>query len=426
MKPWILFVAGRYFRTKRKIGRISVQALQVAGITVGVMALITVLGVMNGLQLGFIEDILEISSYHLRIDTGQKIPDDDILEKLGNLKEVKAAVPFREVQTLGRGMFEEYESILVRCVPKNTPELDTGLIEQLALSRGSFDLTEERSIILGHEYALEVGVQVGDTLSLLSLGSGFIRPDTVDFTVTGLFRSGYYDFDRSLAFVSLSDYGLLGSEEDATPLTVGVKLQDRFRDDRGIQKILETIDIAPEDVVSWRDYNRSFFGALRMEKIAMMFLVGLIFLVVGVNIFHSQRRAVYERQEEIGVLRSLGAGPSAIRLVFLFDGFFIGLTGAAMGLVLGLLTAQNVNLLFTAVEAAGNFVLRLGGALFSSSGGVDMLSPSYFYLIEVPVRVIYREVLAIFIFAVLSSGVAAYTASVRVSRIYPQEVLRYE
>ena len=433
MKTWIFYLAGRYFRTKRKVGRASPQSLQVTGIAIGVMTLITVMGVMNGLQLGFIEDILEISSYHIRIDSVPERDLADVSEKLGDLRGVRAVLPFRDVQTMGRGMFEDFTTLLIRCVPRNAPEMDPGLIEQLGMFRGTFDLEEPGSIVLGYEYALEAGIHPGDTISLVSLassGRGILRPSMVDFTVTGMFRSGYYDFDRSLAFVSLADYPVLSSADEDEPITLGVKLDDRFRDLRALKVIRDSLDLPDETVVSWREYNKSFFGALKMEKVAMMFLIGLIFLVVGVNIFHSQRRAVYEKQEEIGILKGIGAGPGAIRRVFLFDGFLIGLTGAGIGLILGLLVSFNVNGIFTLVEAVGNAALRLWHSIASSVGGggagIDILSPSYFYLIDVPVRILVPEVAGIFCFAVVSTSLAAYIASSRVSRIYPQQVLRYE
>lgn len=431
MKPWVFFIAGRYFKTRRRVGRVSPQSLQVAGIAVGVMALVTVMGVMNGLQLGFIEDILEISSYHLRIEAVHPESVNRLQGDLKDIRGVKAALPFRDVQTMGRGMFENFESILLRCVPEEAADLDPALIEQLGIYRGSFDLSGEQSIVVGYEYALEAGIHIGDSLSLVSLaseGAGMLRPATANFTVTGLFRSGYYDFDRSLAFVSLSDYPVLAAPEGDRGITVGIKLHDRFRDLKAVKEISGRLGLPEASVVSWREYNRSFFGALRMEKLAMMFLVGLIFLVVGVNIFHSQRRAVYERQEEIGILKSLGAGPGSVRLIFLFDGLFIGLTGAVIGLILGLLITTNVNIIFSALETVGNLVIRFGARLFFSGGrgGIDFFSPSYFYLLDVPVRIIFEEVLAVFCFAAVSSSLAAYFASARVSRIYPQQVLRYE
>ncbi|MBN2051002.1 MAG: ABC transporter permease [Spirochaetales bacterium] len=426
MKRWVFFIAARYFRNKRAMGKISPQSLQILGLSVGVMTLIVVLGVMNGLQLGFIEDILEISSYHLRITSVPPRQVEDLSAQLLQMKGVRSVLPFRDIQTLARGDFENYESLLLRCVPPEAGEKDPSLIKQLNLLRGSFDLSTPRSLVLGYEYALQAGIHLGDKISLISFASeqgSLFRPGTVDFTVTGLFQSGYYDFDKNLAFISLEDAAYLEESTSSDGVILGVKLINRFKD-TPVMKVLES-SLLPEglSVISWREYNKSFFGALRMEKLAMMFLVGLMFLVVGVNIFHSQRRAVYERQEEIGILKSVGGNPGSIRLIFLLDGAFIGLTGALIGLLLGLLTAGNLQMIFNALEGLVNWILRPRG---NSAGGSALISGESFYLLEVPVRILFHEVLAVFSFAVASTALAAYAASGRVSYIYPQQVLRYE
>ena len=104
---------------------------------------------------------------------------------------------------------------------------------------------------------------------------------------------------------------------------------------------------------SWRTYNKSFFDALFMEKLMMMVLVGLIFIVVGFNVYHSLRRSVHERMEEIAVLKAVGVPPGRIQAIFVLEGLIIGVSGALGGLVAGLLVAMNVNGVFALVEAHG-------------------------------------------------------------------------
>jgi lipoprotein-releasing system permease protein len=166
-----------------------------------------------------------------------------------------------------------------------------------------------------------------------------------------------------------------------------------------------------------------------MEKLVMMILLSLIFVVVGVNIFHSLKRTVYERMEEIGVLKSVGADGKAIQWIFIFEGILIGFTGAVTGILLGLLIAGNINALFRAIERITNFLLGLASSiLLPLSGGEDfaIFSPRYYYLAEVPSRVLFQEVVSVFIFAVLISSLAAYLASRRAASIKPAEVLREE
>jgi lipoprotein-releasing system permease protein len=224
---------------------------------------------------------------------------------------------------------------------------------------------------------------------------------------------------------------------EAAQTVLGIKLKNRWQDKRAIEKIKEVIafhvsDASAVSVRSWRDYNRSFFGALRTEKLMMFILVGLIFLVVGLNIFQAQRRIVLERREEIGLLRALGSSSTAVRLVFVWDGFIIGLAGAMLGLVPGLLIAYNIQAFFSLLEGAVNLCVSFFNLVFGFIGGgagegeFAVFSTQVFYLKEIPSRVIPHEVVLIFLFGFLSALLAAWFASGKVSATKPAEVLRYE
>jgi lipoprotein-releasing system permease protein len=160
----------------------------------------------------------------------------------------------------------------------------------------------------------------------------------------------------------------------------------------------------------------------------MMVLIGLIFLVVGVNIFHSMRRAVAEKTEDIAVLKSLGASPDDIGRVFVLNGLAIGAGGAFIGLVLGLLLAVNVNEVFALVEAFVNGLAAFAARMAGSLGGGDfrVFSPQYFYLMEVPVRVLFPETFFVTAAAIAAAAIAAAAAARRISSLAPSEVLRYE
>ena len=169
-----------------------------------------------------------------------------------------------------------------------------------------------------------------------------------------------------------------------------------------------------------------------MEKLMMMVLVGLIFIVVGFNVFHSLRRSVHERTEEIAVLKAVGIPPGHIQAIFVLEGLLIGLAGAVTGLLAGLGIAVNVSGVFAAVEIVINGVLRAGealAALFAGGGGEEsfaIFSPAYFYLTNVPSRVFPQEAFFVCFFAVLACTGAAWAASRAVSRFRPAEVLRNE
>jgi lipoprotein-releasing system permease protein len=217
---------------------------------------------------------------------------------------------------------------------------------------------------------------------------------------------------------------------------LGIKLKNRWQDQRAMEEIKKILDLSgfheELSLSSWRDYNRAFFSALRTERLMMFILVGLIFIVVGLNIFQSQRRVVLERREEIGLLRALGATNTQVRLVFVWDGFIIGFVGAGLGLILGLLVAFNIPSFFSFLEQTVNLFISAINFLaerFGGQGGVRefaIFSPRIFYIKQIPSRVIPMEMLLIFMFGFLSAVLAAWFASGKVSGARPAEVLRYE
>jgi lipoprotein-releasing system permease protein len=414
---WIGYVALRYIFKGRR-NRVSPSpVLAVLEIAVGVLALTVIIAVMNGFQLGYIESILEISSYHIRVESFS--PEDGaLLEELRKFPALVSAVPFREIKGMVRTERGDPQVAVIRGLPPDALEQDAGMAGKLEFEDGSFNITGKNSLLLGAEFARTMGVWVGDEISLISI-SGLFSDDAEaedsPFIVTGIFRSGFYEYDTGWAFINL-DRAL--ELEGGGAYSLGIKLANHWQDDRALRLIRGLPGTENWTINSWRDYNRAFFGALRTEKLLMFVLVGLIFIVVGLNIFQAQRRTVLERREEIGLLRAVGATDTAVRLVFTCDGFFIGFTGAVLGMALGLLTAFNIGVCIEALN-------RLLGLVFRNPVNA-VFSPDIFYIREIPSRVIPHEAALIFLFGFLCAVSAAWFASGRVSRIRPAEVLRYE
>jgi len=429
---WIGFVAGRYVSTGRRNSPTTVFSM--LGIATGVLALTIIIAVMNGFQLGFIESILEISSCHVRIE-GLK-PDAEFFNKLRSVPEVLSVLPFEEINVLLRGRSSSLRGALIRGVPTDALTLDPGLASKLEMEEGVFDLGDPSGIVLGRELAHHLLVNTGDEISLLSITGGIREEESNrSYRVAGVFRSGFYEYDLGWAFINIDTAAELAGEAAQTVL--GVKLKNRWQDKTAIEKIKEVVALQDSggsvvSVRSWRDYNRSFFGALRTEKLMMFILVGLIFIVVGLNIFQAQRRLVLERREEIGLLRALGSSSTQVRLVFVLDGFIVGLAGAMLGLVPGLFIAYNIQAFFSLLEGAVNLCIDLFNSVFGFIGGnagmgeFAVFSTQIFYLKEIPSRVIPHEVVLIFLFGFFSALLAAWFASGKVSATKPAEVLRYE
>ena len=430
-KAWIWFVASRYIFK----GRGSSPVLSVLGIAVGVLALIVIIAVMNGFQLGFIESILEISSYHLRLESVPQNRVAELLEAVLSVPGIKAAVPFREFQALARGRRSGQQAVLVRGLPENVLEIDRVMGSRLDFEAGFFDISDHGSVILGAELARRLGLRLGDYVTMFSISGILSAQDEgglENFLITGIFRTGYYEYDCSWAFVNIESNNFFMNESD---IKIGIKIVNRFQDRYSLEQVKKKLLPLPgfEEIEfsSWRDYNRSFFGALRTEKLFMFILVGLIFIVVGLNIFQSQRRSVLQRREEIGLLRAVGGTERAVRFVFVCDGAIIGFTGAAAGLVVGLIIASNIQQFFTLVESVVNAfigIINILAHLFGAgqAGNFAVFSPAIFYIKEIPSRILPQEVVIIFLFGFMSALAAAWFASRKAARIQPAEVLRYE
>jgi lipoprotein-releasing system permease protein len=402
---------------------------------------VVVLGVMNGLQLGFIESILDVSSFHVRIDAERPAGpgpasgyDEALVERtaarIAAMPGVVSVVPFAETRCLIAGPVGRSYPVLIRALPDDAGSRDPAMMKALSPSGGAFP-PAGGGLVVGAELARYLGLQEGSAARLTIVTAGGeegAQAREVRVHVAGTFRSGYYDFDSGMALLSAEEADALFPSDGPMLAGYGIKLADRYSDALAARRIGSELNLPAEDVQGWRDYNRAFFGALRTEKIVMMLLVGLIFLVVGVNIFHSMRRAVAERSEDIAVLKALGADAESIRLAFVLDGLAVGIIGAAAGLAVGLFVAVNVNevLAFGEAVARGASSLAARVAGIAAGGDYRVFSPQYFYLAEVPVRVLFPETFFIVAAAVGSSAAAASAAASKAAALAPAEVLRYE
>lgn len=430
---WISFIALRYLShsKKRRTSSASVSSrFAIGGIAIGVFALIIVIGIMNGFQMGFIESILEISSFHIRIELPAGYPPPELHHPA-----IRSSLPFTEFQAILKGRSTKQQVALVRGLPANASELDSTMVQALQIQRGAFDIQEQNAIVLGAELARSLALRLGDRVSLASITGDLLaetKPELDTFIVTGIFRSNFYEFDSTWAFINMDRALAL---QDATgKVDLGIKLLDRWQDQRVVQDLARQYPALAERISSWRNYNRSFFSALRTEKLIMFLLVALIFVVVSLNIYQAQRKTVLERREEIGLLRALGASISAIQTIFITDGFVIGIAGATLGLVPALWFSGNITLFFSILEGLVNGVLGIvngaAGLLFHSPVTGDQnfafFSPQVFYIKDIPCRLIPHEVIIIYLFGVLSASLAAVWAAGPLSKLYPAEVLRYD
>jgi lipoprotein-releasing system permease protein len=395
----LLFLTRRYLFGRRRAG---LPWLSLAGLAVGVLALNAVLAVMNGFQLTFIESLLELSSSHVRWQPPEGKPVPAAESVLKSAPGVTAVVPTTEGQTLVSAWGGRTAAAL-RGFPEDALTRDAGLARHLGVlpqALGDPGLPARGQAVLGRELARSLGVQPGDEIKLTSLtGPQFsiLAPRTQSLIVKGTFASGYYEIDSNWVLINLDD--ALASFSGPEDFFYAVKLADGNTDREAAARLSGLLSRPPAEFTTWRDYNTAFFAALRTEKSVLIVLVGLIFLVVAVNLYFSQKRAVAERREDLALWSAVGVRPARLRAVFALVGFFVGTAAALVGTALGL-------------AAAWGF------------GSLHLLSSDAFYLPAWPSRVLPHEVALTAAACVAVATAAAWLASAGITKVPVAEVLK--
>ena len=426
MIRWISAVSRRFARVDRK-GRSAVTStLATLGICFGVMTLTVVMSVMNGFQMSFIDAILEVSSYHLRAEELAPEQEELFREVCKADKYVRSYVPFYEAQALMTGTKGGALSVNVRATDDSIYSEDEGFRRELNMLSGDFDFSEADSIVLGSSLARNLGVKVGSQVNLLVMSGGsdveLFSSDRL-FTVTGIFTSGYGEINNSYAFV-----GMDAAEKyfgSSAKKIWGIKLKKYDDDLKAISSLSKKIpDIK---ILSWRSYNRTFFGALRIEKNMLLLLVALIFVVVAINIYNGMRRLVFERRTEIAVLSALGARKIGIKSIFIMRGLIMGTAGALVGVLLGVIISLNTDIVFTGAAKIMYGLQYIFTAITNHENlQYVQVNSSYNLYASIPARVFPGEVTAIALFGVFSPLIASWAASRNVLKMTVSEVLHNE
>lgn len=337
-----LFIAGKYLKAKRKEGFISlITFLSVAGVTVGVMALVVVIAVMSGAETDFRKRILGLEPHILMMNySGKFEPYSHILTDLDQRKQIKGASPILFAQAMIRSS-HSFSGVMVRGID---PEKGFSLVkgfntEQLkkALCKGT-EKGNFPGIVLGKELASSVGVIKGDKVILMS-PNGIISPmghipSMKRFVVTDTFDSGMYEYDSSLAYVHLEEAQRL-THSDHKISAIGIWIDDVFNVAPVKESLADTFSY-PFYLRDWMEINKSLFSALKLEKTAMFIILTLIILVAAFNIASALIMMVMEKTKDIAVLKTMGATNKMIRRIFVLKGMIIGILGTFFGTISGI------------------------------------------------------------------------------------------
>ncbi len=433
LPSWIAFVSRRWFT--RRGGGLHSQSSRLAtlGIAAGTAALVVVMAVMNGLQGGYIEALLQVSSFHVRVSekpgAAEPFDREAVVKELKTIPGLSSILPFREAMVLVSTPEGRVSTLRLMVLPRDFAERDPGFARELGIDDSVF--SKPGGIVAGAEAARALGLHRGETLSLLlpsaSLEDG-VAVGRLDLSLASTFSSGFWQFDSGLALLPEESFPPALSRLPGWAPILGIKLVNRFSDavfaERASRR-LASLGLHDIRVESWRDYNRAFFGALGTEKGMMFLLLGLVFLVVAINIHHAMRRIVAMRSEDIAILRSLGATEGDLAAIFVWNGLSTGMGGAFVGLLAGAFVSVNINELITGGAQA---LSALSGLLARFLPGLPPPLPldSVFYLQELPVRFELPETILVAFLAMASALLASVSASRELSRLRPAEILRHE
>ena len=414
MLPYELLVGLRYTHAKRRNHFISfISIVSMAGIALGVMALIVVLSVMNGFQEELRSRILGVAA-HLEITgPGERLSDwRAVLSQVRRNADVLAGAPYVNGQgmlvngdavrgVVVRGILPEYENR----VADFAQHMKAGRLENL--QAGTF------GIILGGELARALGVAPGDKLVLLTpqgnITPAGVMPRLKQFTVAGIFEAGMFEYDSGLALVHLADaQKMLRLGDDVSG--VRLKLADLFRAPRVTRELSRTL-AGHYYLSDWTQSHANFFRAVAIEKRMMFLILLLIVAVAAFNIVSTLVMAVTDKQADIAILRTLGAAPASIMKIFMVQGSLIGVFGTLIGVVSGVALALNVETVVPLIERAL---------------GMDLFPADVYYISKLPSKLEWGDVGVIAGVSLVLSLLATVYPSWRASRINPAEALRYE
>jgi lipoprotein-releasing system permease protein len=405
------FIGARYLRAKQKQAFISlITILSIAGVTVGVMALIVVIAVMAGFEADLKSRILGVESHLVVMRHGGGFKEyRKVIDYIESVEGVEAATPVIFDQVMLRTS-SGASGVVLRGID---PESVQGVVNNLTAESLDGLVAQERpgtkeppgpGIILGKELSLSLGAVRGDLVYVIS-PRGMLSPighvpSMKPFRVVGTFESGMYDYDGSIAYIQLSEAQKLLRIGDAVS-ALEVRLFDIDQAANITKQVIDHLGF-PYWAKNWMDMNRNLFSALKLEKTVMFIILALIVMVAAFNIASSLIMMVMEKTKDIAILKTMGASDKSIRKIFVLKGMVIGATGTALGVIFG-------------------FILCL---LLERYKFIELPSDVY-YITTLPVLLQVWDVVAIAGAALVICYLATLYPARQASRLNPVDALRY-
>jgi lipoprotein-releasing system permease protein len=415
--PYEILVGLRYFRARRgssRNGFVSfIAAVSMAGIALGVAALIVVISVMNGFQEELRNRILAVAS-HIEIRAiGEGMGDwQDVARIARSNAHVRGAAPFVSGQAMLSASGAN-RGVLVRGIDPALEDTVADIGKHMRAGSLAALKSGEFGIVLGSELARALGVRLGDTVVVITpqgtVTPAGTLPRVKSFKLVGVFEIGMYEFDSGLALIDISDAQKLYRTGDAVS-GVRLKLDDMFAAPSVAHELFRTLPVNTE-LRDWTLDHANFFRAVAIEKRVMFIILTLIVAVAAFNIVSAQVMVVTDKQADIAILRTQGASPSSIMTIFVIQGALVGLIGTLIGVVGGVLLALNIGTVVPFIER-----------VFS----IQFLDKSVYYISELPSHLLRNDIMLISVIALTLALLATIYPSWRASKVNPAEALRYE
>jgi lipoprotein-releasing system permease protein len=406
------FIGRRYLRAKQKERFISViTLLSIAGVSVGVMALIVVIAVMTGFESDLKSRILKGQAHGLVMRHGGPFKNyNQVVEKIKTVDGVVAATPFIYMQVMIRSSGGVSGAVLRGVDPKTAGQVIQNL-DHLSFGQTQADAGTDiktppmPGIVLGRELAVNLGVTKGDSVYLIT-PRGMMSPighvpGMKRFQVTGFFESGMYEYDGTFAYIRLKDAQQTLRMKDAVT-GIEVRVKNLYKADTVTRGIVSVLGF-PFWARDWMQMNKNLFTALKLEKTVMFVILTLIVLVAAFNIASTLIMTVMEKTRDIAILKAMGATDRSIRKIFVFKGIVIGAVGTFLGVLFGF-GVCTVLKYYKIVELTGDI---------------------YYFTTTLPVRMEMLDVFAIVVATMLICFLATLYPARQASKLNPVEAIRY-
>ncbi len=431
-----LLIGARYLRNKSRRGKLVsfMSWTSILGVLLGVIVPIIVMSILGGFQREIREKILGMNGHLTLSPLARPVIeyDEDLLKKLKSLPGVESLI----ITTKNQGLIQLYDGhkpVMIRGVEQSIFSEDPEFAKLYQIADGSNDLSKRYYLNIGEELAKAHWIQVGDRLEIITaknLPSGETLPQSIKGMVTGIFKTGYLEYDANIVYTSL-----VTVQKSLNMSGQCHEIQIKCTDEWNLEPL---IDIIKQEfpnqfsIYTWQDLNTNLFKALATEKAMMWIIVFLILIVATFNVMSGQIMLVLDKKREIAILKSIGFSPRRIMSIFLIEGLITTVTGALLGVVLGVLCITHIG------ETLAFFEFLINGTkqslYFFAHLLIEIPKPTTFsffpegvyYLDAIPVDINPTRIVMIFFGALILSLIAGMIPAIRAAYMKPLEILRNE